>query len=130
MILKAWSFCLAFFLMMGTTWAGEVVTSDVRMWAQKVLKEEKALRPVEARNTVAVLYFENKTGRSEFIPLQKGLALMLLTDLFKIRELQVVERIRIQALVEEMGLGASGMVDSQTTPRVGRLLGARLIIGG
>lgn len=122
--------CLGFFLGIASTWAGEVVTSNVRMWAQKVLKEEKTLRLVEARNTVAVLYFENKTGRSEFNPLQKGLTLMFITDLSKVKELQVVERIRIQALVEEMGFGASGMVDSQTIPRVGRLLGARWIIGG
>ncbi len=110
--------------------AGEVVTPDIKLWAKKALEEEKALRPAEARNTVAVLYFENKTGRPEFNPLQKGLALMLITDLFSVQGLQVVERIKLQALVEEMGFGASGLVHPGSAPRVGRLLGARWLIGG
>jgi len=111
-------------------WAGEVVTQNIKLWAKKALEEEKALRPVEGRNTVAVLYFENKTGKSEFDPLQKGLALMLITDLFAVKGLQIVERVRLQALVEEMGFGASGLVDARSAPRVGRILGARWLIGG
>ncbi len=110
--------------------AGEVVTPNMKLWAKKALEEEKALRPVEARNTVAVLYFENKTGNPELDPLQKGLALMLITDLFNVKGLQVVERIKLQALVEEMGFGTSGLVQPGTAPRVGRLLGARWLVGG
>ncbi len=110
--------------------AGEVVTQNIKLWAKKALEEEKALRPVEARNTVAVLYFENKTGNPELDPLQKGLALMLITDLFAVKGLQVVERIKLQALVEEMGFGTSGLVQPGSAPRVGRLLGARWLIGG
>lgn len=110
--------------------AGEVVTQNIRLWAKRALEEEKALRPVAAPNTVAVLYFENKTGKSEFDPLQKGLALMLITDLFSVKGLQVVERIKVQALVEEMGFGVTGLVQPGSAPRIGRLLGARWIIGG
>ncbi|MCX8117570.1 MAG: CsgG/HfaB family protein [Desulfobacterota bacterium] len=107
-----------------------MVTPNIKLWAKKALEEEKALRPVEARNTVAVLYFENKTGNPDLDPLQKGLALMLITDLSTLKGLQVVERIKLQALVEEMGFGTAGLVQPGTAPRVGRLLGARWIIGG
>lgn len=100
--------------------AGEVVTQNIKQWAKKALEEEKALRPIEARNTVAVLYFENKTGKSELDPLQKGLALMLITDLFTVKGLQVVERVKLQALVEEMGFGTSGLVEAGNAPRVDR----------
>lgn len=110
--------------------AGEVVTQNIRLWAKKALEEEKTLRPVAAQNTVAVLYFENRTGKSEFDPLQKGLALMLITDLFSVKGLQVVERIKVQALVEEMGFGVTGLVQPGSAPRVGKLLGARWLIGG
>lgn len=123
-------FFLLFLFLLTPLMAGEVVTQNLKLWAKKALEEEKALRPVEARNTVAVLYFENKTGKSEFDPLQKGLALMLMTDLFSVKGLQVVERIRLQALVEEMGFGVTGLVQPGSAPRVGKLLGARWLIGG
>lgn len=124
------SLWMALFFITSTLWAGEVVTPNIKLWAKKALEEEKALRPIEAQNTVAVLYFVNRTGNSEFDPLQKGLALMLITDLYSVKGLQVVERIKLQALVEEMGFGTSGLVEPGSAPRVGRLLGARWLVGG
>lgn len=133
-MMKKWMYSglMIFLFLLPTTSliAGEVVTQNIRLWAKKALEEEKALQPVAAQNTVAVLYFENKTGKSEFDPLQKGLALMLITDLFSVKGLQVVERIKVQALVEEMGFGVTGLVQPGSVPRIGKLLGARWIIGG
>lgn len=121
---------LLFLLLATSGWAGEVVTKDIKLWAQKVLAEEKALPTITAPNTIAVLYFQNKTGNSALDPLRKGLTLMLITDLAQVKRLQVIERVKLQALVEEMGLGVSGLVDESTSPRVGRLLGARWLVGG
>lgn len=123
-------FLLVLIPLISPLWAGEIVTQNIKQWAKKAVEEEKALRPIAARNTVAVLYFENKTGKSELDPLQKGLALMLITDLFNVKGLQVVERVKLQALVEEMGFGTSGLVEAGNAPRVGRILGARWLIGG
>jgi len=117
-------------LLTASAWAGQVVTKDVKLWAQKTLSEEKALQAQEAQNTVAVLYFQNKTGSSELDPLQKGIALMLTTDLSKVKGLQVVERVKLQALVEELAFGVSGLVEPNSAPRVGRILGSRWLIGG
>jgi TolB-like protein len=126
-------FLLAFlitFLSSSSGWPGEVVTKETKLWAQKALAEEKALAAITAPNTLAVLYFQNKSGNSALDPLRKGLTLMLITDLSQVKGLQVIERVKLQALVEEMGLGASGLVDEGTAPRVGRLLGARWLVGG
>jgi len=108
----------------------QIVTDDLTSWAKEVLKEEKTIRSQPTRNTLAVLYFKNKTGHAEIDPLQKGLTLMLITDLSTLKGLQVVERVRLQALVQEMGLGLSGLIAPNTAPRVGRLLSAQWIIGG
>jgi len=118
------------FILISYSWAGEVVTKDLRTWAQKMIQEEKAVKAPLARNTVAVPYFQNKTGQADLNPLQKGIALMLTTDLSKLKEFQVLERARLQALVEELGFGVSGLVEMNTAPRVGRLLGAHWLIGG
>ena len=110
--------------------AGQVVTDDIRQWASTTLKNEKSLDAVSGKNTIAVLYFRNSTGKTDMDPLQKGMALMLITDLSEVKGLQVVERTRLQALVEEMGLGTSGLVEGATVPRMGRLLSAKWLAGG
>ncbi len=112
------------------SWAGQAVKKEDNAWAKKMIQEEKTLESVEARNTLAVLYFKNQTQQKELDPLQKGIALMLITDLSKIKNLQVVERVQLQALAEELGLGTSGLVEASTAPRVGKLLRARWLLGG
>ncbi len=113
-----------------TLWAGQIVTDDVRSWAKTALEKEKGLKTIATPNTVAIMYFHNKTDLAKLDLLQKGIAIMLISDLSKLDNIQLVERVKIQALVEEMGFGVSGLVDSKTNPRIGRLLGAEHIVGG
>jgi len=110
--------------------SGQVVTHETREWAKKTIENERSVAGTPANNALAVLYFINRTGRIELDPMQKGMTLMLLTDLSQVPNLQLVERIKLQALAEELGLGSSGLVDQKTAPRVGRLVGARFISGG
>jgi TolB-like protein len=111
-------------------WGAQVVTDDARAWAKKALEDEQSLKAAVAPNTLAVLYFFNLTKQADLDPLQKGIAVMLITDLSKVKSLTVVERIRLQALAEEMKLGDSGLVNEKTAPRVGKLLGAEWLVGG
>jgi TolB-like protein len=130
---RLYCFSIVFSLLLacaGGAGAGQVVTQDIRDQTRKLIREETALGAVTAKNTLAVLYFRNRSGLEELDPLRKGLALMLTTDLSTVKDLQVVERVRLQALAEELGLGSSGIVDPGTPPRVGKLLGARWLVGG
>lgn len=81
-------------------------------------------------NTVAVLYFENLSPTRELDPLQKGIAQMLTTDLAKAKKLKVVERLKLQKLLEELKFGTTGLVDARTAPRIGKLIRARKLIKG
>ncbi len=114
----------------GAAGAGQVITDELRQWARDAIARESALDTRAAPNTVSILYFDNQTRRPELDPLQKGLTLMLITDLGKIDTIQVVERARLQALIDELDLGASGLVAPDTAPRVGHLLGAAYLVGG
>ena len=55
---------------------------------------------------------------------------MLISDLSRLKILPLIERAELQALVEELGLGQSGLVDAGTAPKIGRLLKARYLVGG
>jgi TolB-like protein len=81
-------------------------------------------------NSVAVLNFRNLGGNPGFDPLAKGLADMVITDLSQVKTLTVIERSRMQVLLEEMGLGQTGLVEEQTAPRVGQLLGVKKVLQG
>lgn len=111
--------------------AGQIVTDGIRQWAREAVEAESAIRTSDIpNNTVAVLYFENQTGKADLKLLEKGLTLMLITDLSKIETLQIVERVKLQALMTEMDLSVSGIVAEYTAIRVGRLLGAKHLVGG
>lgn len=132
---KPVSICLCWILLgvilaSSSSWAGQVITQEDRLWAKRILAEEKGLGAPSAPNTVAVFSFRNKTGKPELDPVQKGMALMLITDLSQIKSIQVVERVKLQALVDEMELGKSGLADMDQAPRIGKLLGAQRLIGG
>ena len=85
--------------------------------------------PVD-QNTIAVCYFQDLSPDRTFRAFQKGLAAMVISDLAKIKSVKVVERLQLQALLGEMKLGQTGIVDAATAPRVGRLLGASTLVVG
>ncbi len=99
--------------------------------AKQALLEESRLDVAKIpSNTVAVLYFDNRGSQRNLDPLQKGLAEMIITDLSKVKSLRVVERLRLEKLMEELNLAGTDLVDERTAPRLGKLLGAYHLIKG
>ncbi len=84
----------------------------------------------DARPTVAVLYFDYEGKSDDMRLLRKGLAQMLITDLAALPQLRVVERERLQAVLDELDLGQTRRVDPATANKVGKLLGARYLVVG
>ncbi|MBI5545458.1 MAG: hypothetical protein HY901_16350 [Deltaproteobacteria bacterium] len=79
---------------------------------------------------VMVLYFDNNTTDREYDVLQKGLADMLISDLAGVEGLKVVEREKLQALIDELKLQGTSYFDSGTVGRLGKGTGARYAITG
>ena len=67
---------------------------------------------------------------AQYAVLGRGLAELLTIDLGHVEALQLVERTRLQTLIDEMDLAESGYFDAATAPRVGRLIGAGRLVGG
>ena len=92
-----------------------------------------AQRPTaDARPTVAVMYFTNSAlvDNASYAPLSKGMAEMLITELAQNAGVRVVERDRLQSLIEEQNLQNSDRVDKETAVKLGKTLGARHLLMG
>jgi TolB-like protein len=92
-----------------------------------------AARAQDTRPVVAVLYFDNNSigkDRADYDGLGKGIADLLITDLAGSSRLRVVERERVQKLLEEQNLVRGGAIDAQTAVRLGKLLGASYMVTG
>jgi TolB-like protein len=79
---------------------------------------------------VAVLYFDMPEKPPELADLRKGLAEMIISDLVAGDQVVVVERSRLEAVMGELNLQASGKVDPATAQKIGKLLGAKYLVWG
>jgi TolB-like protein len=86
--------------------------------------------PPAPKKVVVVLYFDNNSPQREYDVLQKGLADMLVTDLSAVESLQVVEREKLQKLLEELSLQTSRYFDPATTQKLGKGVGAQYAVSG
>ncbi|MFL5351580.1 CsgG/HfaB family protein [Archangium sp.] len=81
--------------------------------------------------TVAVLYFDYDGINAEMALLKKGLAQMLISDLSAHDSVRLVERSRLQQVMDELRLSQSNKFTPDSASRIGKLLGARyLVMGG
>lgn len=79
---------------------------------------------------IAIFPLSFHGDNQEFAPLGKGISEMMITDLSQVPGLTLIERIRLQSLMEEMALGQTGLVDENTAPRMGKLISAGQMIYG
>ena len=101
-----------------------------KAYAREAAANEASLQntPID-NNTVAVSPFAN-LGSKDLGPLGKGMAAMIIVDLSQFKDLKVVEREKLQALLDEIKLGSSGLVDQKNAPRIGKLLRAQYVTSG
>lgn len=85
-----------------------------------------------AKPTLAVLDFTNSAikNHADYAPLSKGLGEMLITEFSANRNIRVVERDRLQALLGEQDLSASGRIEQTTAVAKGKTLGAQHMLFG
>jgi TolB-like protein len=81
-------------------------------------------------NTIAVLPFDFTGTDSTLKPLERGFAELLTTDLSRSPRLALVERVRVQSLLDELALQRGRSIDPATRGRAGRLLRAGRIVRG
>ncbi len=81
---------------------------------------------------IAVLAFDNEsvTDRERLEPFRRGIADALATELSREKRFILAERTRIEALLSELNLSTSGLVDTASAQRLGRMLGVQALVLG
>ncbi|HXY68242.1 MAG TPA: CsgG/HfaB family protein [Gemmatimonadales bacterium] len=105
--------------------------NELTYQAHQALANESSIAamPPES-NTVAVMPFLYSGRDSTIQPLGRGLAQLLVTDLAKSRQIRVLERERMQAILGELKLSDSAQADPSTALRSGHLLRAARVVQG
>ncbi len=122
----------------GTACAGGMAGSASRATSSKVDGDSAAIRAVAqertgdglTRGALGVTPFRVVTADQRLSALGFALADLLVTDLSRSAQLQLVERARLGDVLRELDLGKTGRVDSTSAPRVGRLVRARRLVLG
>lgn len=88
----------------------------------------------DSRPGIAVFQFNNGgsygANAEDLDALQVGLQELVLTELSMNTNLRIVDRVRLNEMLQEQGLAQSGRVDAQTAARIGKLVGARYAVTG
>jgi hypothetical protein len=105
-------------------------SAQLRQEVQAVVAREKdsAAAPPEP-GSIAVQAFVNQ-GSEAYRAMAKGLAAMIIADLSKVPGLKVLEREKVQLLINEAKLGDSGLADKDSAVRSGRLMRAEKVVVG
>jgi TolB-like protein len=110
------------------------VRTSMKAWVLAVLVVAPALAMAQANTpVVAVLYFDNNSfgkDHGDYDGLGKGIADLLINDMASNASMRVVERDRIQSILQEQSLVQTKSIDPQTAVRLGKLLGAQYMITG
>lgn len=107
--------------------------SQVRLVAearQAIARETTLSRLAPLPNSIAVLPWTFVGTDATLEPLSVGVAHLMVSDLSRISSLTLIERERVQALLDEMALTGAGRVDTVTAARAGRLLRASQVLHG
>jgi len=101
--------------------------SDVKALIQN--EENLSFKNV-SDSTMAVFPLIYLGTNKEYAPLSRGFSEMVSIDLAKLKDIKVLERVRIQAVLDELKLSQSSQIDQSTAPRVGKILKAGTIVSG
>jgi curli biogenesis system outer membrane secretion channel CsgG len=113
----------------GAAWAASELSLKMEKLAKGFDKTYSARPGAEALATVAVFPFqsEEKVGKQRVGPIVSD---MLTYHLLQIPRFKLVERTELERALKEQALSLTGVIESESAVKVGKLLGARLLVLG
>ncbi len=104
---------------------------EIQLAAKQALARESEIASIKGPpNTIAVMPFRFSGSDTTLKPIERGFAELVTTDLSHISALTVVDRMRLQALLDEMALEQQNGVSAGSGVRAGKLLQVGRMVGG
>jgi len=105
-----------------------LVRREIRQKMSALMVQGKTLDTFP--NVVAVLPLIYQGDNERYASLGHGLSKIIAADLANVEEFTLVNRFRLQSLLDEIKLSQSEYINPSTAPRIGQLLGAgRVVVG-
>ncbi len=83
-----------------------------------------------AQTTVAVADFRNRSNAFYLDSWERAIPEFLVTELSSSERIIIVERSQLESVLTEQALSMTGLIDSATAQKVGKILGAQFVITG
>jgi hypothetical protein len=107
-----------------------LITDQLKDEVKAALKNENKLANIQVeQNSVGIIPFTNK-GDSKYRYISKGITAILTSDLAKIPGLKVLERNKVQILINEIKLSQAELSDQGTAVKTGKFLKAEKMVLG
>ena len=108
-----------------------ITRQELEIAAKAAVAQEQQLSTQMGQQTaVAVMPLTFTGADTSLKPLERGLAELITIDLARSSKLTVVERARLQSLLDELALQRSGATDANTNVRAGKIIQAGRIVNG
>lgn len=109
----------------------DLARTRLRFEARQAIARESTLTATPPEpGTIAVMPWTYVGSDESLRPLGYGVAHLVITDLSRVGALRLVERERVQVLLDELELVSVGRVEPRTAARAGRLLRAERVVQG
>jgi TolB-like protein len=114
----------------------EIITGDAELKNMSNSGDLNVVKDLNDKTTeleakrIAIIYFDNTSGEASLDKLRKGLAGMLISDLSNVNMIDIVERDRIEDILNEQELNNTSAFDQSSASEIGKLLGAEIILTG
>lgn len=110
---RGWAFALTALLLLGASLAAPVA----------------AQAPPPGKTRIAVMDFLDQTNHPQWA-VGRGMRVEFETRLVQTGQFEVIERDRLEQIMQEQGFGATGLVDPSSAAQIGKLLGVQAMILG
>ena len=114
-------------------WMIEMLKKFVQIFLIAIFLIPNLLQAEESQqqNSMAILYFDYEGQNSELMVLKKGLTQMLISHVQSdLPNVQLVERGRLEEVIQELELQKSAAFDQSTSVKIGKLMGAEYLVVG